>query len=157
MLGADDDPSGFAPSHPVLADIHRRRPDWRVRSTGRVMEALVPAIIEQKVTGQEALGGFRKLVYRFGERAPGAGEERGTWLQPSAETVRQIPPWERLRPGIDPARSRAVVRAAQVAGSLERTVGLPSDEVDRRLARPPASESGPAPRCGSGRTATPTR
>ena len=34
---------------------------------------------------------------------------------------------------IDPARSRAVVEAARVAGSLERTVGLPSEEVDRRL------------------------
>ena len=33
----------------------------------------MPAIIEQKVTGQEALGGFRQLVHRFGERAPGAG------------------------------------------------------------------------------------
>ena len=34
---------------------------------------------------------------------------------------------------IDPARSRAVVQAAKVASSLERTVGLSSDEVDRRL------------------------
>ena len=36
------------------------------------MEALTPAIIEQKVTGQEALGGFRALVRRYGELAPGA-------------------------------------------------------------------------------------
>jgi 3-methyladenine DNA glycosylase/8-oxoguanine DNA glycosylase len=133
MLGADDDPTGFAPTHPVLADIHRRRPHWRVTTTGRVMDALVPAIIEQKVTGQEALGGFRMLVHRFGERAPGAGAERGVWLQPSAETVRMIPSWEWLRMSIDPARSRAAVTAARVAGSLERTVGLPVDEADRRL------------------------
>ena len=32
----------------------------------------MPAIIEQKVTGQEAFGGFRRLVHRFGEKAPGA-------------------------------------------------------------------------------------
>ena len=37
--------SGFAPTHPVLADAHRRRPHWRVCRTGLVMEALVPAII----------------------------------------------------------------------------------------------------------------
>jgi 3-methyladenine DNA glycosylase/8-oxoguanine DNA glycosylase len=133
MLGADDDVAGFDPTHPVLADIHRRRPHWRVTTTGRVMEALLPAIIEQKVTGQEALGGFRKLVHRFGRRGPGAGVERGVWVQPPAETVRMIPSWEWLRVGIDPARSRAAVRAAQVAGSLERTVGLPVTEVDRRL------------------------
>lgn len=133
MLGAEDDASDFAPSHPVLADAHRRRPHWRVCRTGLVMEALVPAILEQKVTGQEALGGFRLLVQRFGERAPGAGADRGLWVQPSAETVRMIPSWEWLRLHIDPARSRAVVRAAQVASSIERTAGLPADEVDRRL------------------------
>ena len=133
MLGADDDPSGFAPVHPVLADAHRRRPHWRVCRTGLVLEALVPAVIEQKVTGQEAFAGFRMLVHRFGERAPGAGTERGVWVQPSADTIRLVPSWEWLRMHIDPARSRTVVRACQVATSLERTVGLPADEVDRRL------------------------
>ncbi len=133
ILGAEDDTTGFEPRHPVLADAHRRRPHWRVCRTGLVMEALLPAIIEQKVTGSEALGGFRQLVYRFGERAPGEGAVRGVWVQPRAETVRRIPSWEWLRLHIDPARSRAVVGAAQVAPSLERTVGLPAHEVDRRL------------------------
>ena len=133
MLGAEDDVTGFVPTHRVLVDAHRRRPDWRVCRTGLVMEALVPAIIEQKVTGQEALGGFRRLVHRFGEKAPGAGLERGVWVQPSAETLRMVPSWEWLRMHVDPARSRAVVRAAQVASAVERTAGLPTDEVDRRL------------------------
>jgi 3-methyladenine DNA glycosylase/8-oxoguanine DNA glycosylase len=133
MLGAHDDPSGFTPVHPVLADAHRRRPHWRVCRTDLVLEALVPAVIEQKVTGQEAFAGFRTLVHRFGERAPGAGRERGVWVQPSAATLRMVPSWEWLRMHIDPARSRAVVRACQVAASLERTVGLPAEEVDRRL------------------------
>jgi 3-methyladenine DNA glycosylase/8-oxoguanine DNA glycosylase len=34
---------------------------------------------------------------------------------------------------IDPARSRTLVRAAQVASSLERTVGIDPVEVERRL------------------------
>jgi 3-methyladenine DNA glycosylase/8-oxoguanine DNA glycosylase len=133
MLGAEDDPTGFDPQHPVLADLRRRFQHWRVGRTGLVMEGLVPAIIEQKVTGQEAFAGFRRLVHRFGDRAPGPGAERGLWVQPAAETLRMIPSWEWLRLPVDPARSRAVVRAAQVASSLERTVGLPGEEVDRRL------------------------
>jgi 3-methyladenine DNA glycosylase/8-oxoguanine DNA glycosylase len=133
MLGADDDPSGFEPRHPVLAELHRRHPHWRVGATGLVMEALVPAIIEQKVTGQEAFGGFRRLVRRYGEPAPGAGADRGLMVQPDSATLRAVPSWEWLRMHVDPARSRAVVRAAQVATALERTVGLPSEEVDRRL------------------------
>ena len=133
MLGADDNPAGFEPRHPVIADAHRRHPHWRLTKTGLVMESLVPAIIEQKVTGQEAFAGFRNLVFRFGERAPGPGAERRLWVQPSPSEIRAIPSWEWLRIHVDPARSKAVIRAAQVAPSLERTVGLAADEVDRRL------------------------
>jgi 3-methyladenine DNA glycosylase/8-oxoguanine DNA glycosylase len=133
MLGAEDDPSGFEPRHPVIVEAYRRHPHWRVARSGLVMESLVPAIIEQKVTGQEAFAGFRMLVHRFGERAPGPGAERGLWVQPSPEQIRLVPSWEWLRMHVDPARSRALVRAAQVASSLERTVGLDAAEVDRRL------------------------
>jgi 3-methyladenine DNA glycosylase/8-oxoguanine DNA glycosylase len=131
MLGAEDDPTGFCPGHPVLAEAHRRHRHWRVGRTGLVMEALVPAVLEQKVTGQEAFAGFRRLVRRFGEPAPGPRPD--LWVQPSASRLRAIPSWEWLRMHVDPARSRAVVRVAQVADALERTVGLPGEEVDRRL------------------------
>ena len=70
MLGADDDPSGFVPVHEPIALAWRRHANWRLGATGLVMESLIPAIIEQKVTGQEAFGAFRALVHRFGERAP---------------------------------------------------------------------------------------
>jgi 3-methyladenine DNA glycosylase/8-oxoguanine DNA glycosylase len=133
MLGAEDDPTGFVPDHPVLADAHRRHPHWRIGRSGLVMEALVPAIIEQKVTGQEAFGGFRMLVRRFGEPAPGPGAERGLRVQPSAERLWMVPSWEWLGLHIDPARSRTVVVAARHAAALERTVGLSGEEVDRRL------------------------
>lgn len=133
MLGADDDWSGFEPRHRVLEEVWRRHPHVRLGQTGLVMEALVPAIIEQKVTGKEAFGGFRALVYRFGERAPGPGRERRVWLQPTPERLRTIPSWEWLRLHIGPARSRTVVTVAKVAESLERTATVSSDEADRRL------------------------
>lgn len=137
MLGAEDDPAGFEPRHPVIAEAHRRHPHWRVARSGLVMESLVPAIIEQKVTGQEAFAGYRLLVRRFGEPAPGPGAERDLWVQPSPEQLRMVPSWEWLRLHIDPARSRTVVRAAQVASALERTVGLDPVEVERRLCSVP--------------------
>jgi hypothetical protein len=133
LLGAADDPSGFEPRHPVLVEAWRRHGDVRIGRSGLVMESLVPAILEQKVTGQEAFAGFRMLVHRFGERAPGAGRERRLWVQPAPEQIRTVPSWEWLRLHVDPARSRALVGAARVAGALERTVGLPHDEADRRL------------------------
>ena len=133
MLGAEDDPSGFEPRHEVVAAAHRRHPYWRLGRSGLVMESLVPAILEQKVTGQEAFAGFRSLVRRFGERAPGPGRARDLWVQPSAGRIRTVPSWEWLRMHVDPARSRTLVHAARVAPSLERTVGLEAVEVDRRL------------------------
>jgi 3-methyladenine DNA glycosylase/8-oxoguanine DNA glycosylase len=133
MLGAEDDWSGFEPRHPVLEEVRRRHPHVRLGRTGLVMEALVPAIIEQKVTGQEAFGGFRALVHRFGERAPGPGRERKVWVQPTPERLRTIASWEWLRLHIDPARSRTVVTVAKVADALERTASVPYDEADRRL------------------------
>ena len=133
MLGADDDVSGFEPRHPLVAEAWRRHSGWRLGRTGLVLEALVPAILEQKVTGQEAFAGFRKLVHRYGDRAPGAGRERRLWVQPDAATLQKVPSWEWLKLHVDPARSRALVGAARVAGSLERLAGLSGEEADRRL------------------------
>ncbi len=131
MLGADDDPSGFRPDlHPLVAEAARRRPHVRFGATHRLWEALAPAVIEQKVTGQEAFAGFRRLVHRYGERAPGPGRDLRLWVQPSAETVRRIPSWEWLRMHVDPARSRTLVRAAAVADTLER---LTPDDADAKL------------------------
>jgi 3-methyladenine DNA glycosylase/8-oxoguanine DNA glycosylase len=131
LLGDDDEPDGFrADLHPLVAEAWRRRPHVRFGATHRLWEALAPAVIEQKVTGQEAFAGFRRLVHRYGERAPGPGRDLRLWVQPSPETVRRIPSWEWLRMHVDPARSRTLVRAASVADSLER---LTRDDADARL------------------------
>jgi 3-methyladenine DNA glycosylase/8-oxoguanine DNA glycosylase len=131
MLGVDDDPTGFAPPT-QLAEAWRHHKYWRLGATDLVMESLVPTIIEQKVTGQEAFAAFRRLVRLYGERAPGPAE-LDLWVQPSAETLRMIPSWEWLQLPVDGARSQAVVAAAKVAASLERAGTMPYDEFDRRL------------------------
>ena len=137
MLGADDDPTGFEPLHEPIADAWRRHRHWRLGATDLVMESLVPAIIEQKVTGQEAFGAFRTMVHRFGERAPGPASEPEPrvrlWVQPSPEDLRAIPSWEWLRLPVDGARSRPVQHAARVASSLERAGRETPEEFDRRL------------------------
>ena len=93
----------------------------------------MPAIIEQKVTGQEAFAGFRRLVHRYGERAPGPGASAGSGSSRAPRPLRRIPSWEWLRMHIDPARSRTIVTVARVADALERTAALPHDEADQRL------------------------
>jgi 3-methyladenine DNA glycosylase/8-oxoguanine DNA glycosylase len=133
MLGEQDDAAGFVAHHPLVAEAARRFSGWRVPRTGLVLEALIPAIIEQKVTGKEAFGSYRTLVHRYGERAPGEGSARGLWVTPSAATWARIPSWEWLRAGVDSARSGAAVRAAGAAGRLEQCVDLTPDDASRRL------------------------
>lgn len=133
MLGADDDTTGFAPHHPRVELAWRANPHWRVTKTGLVLEALVAAILEQKVTGDEAWTGWRLMLRRFGDPAPGPGAVRSMRCLPEAARLTQIPSWEWLRCQVDGSRSRAIVTAARVAASLERTVNLAAEDVERRL------------------------
>ena len=43
----------------------------RLSATGLVMDALVPAVLEQRVTGMEARRAWRGLLRRYGTPAPG--------------------------------------------------------------------------------------
>ncbi len=119
LIGAADDPSTFVPDHPVLVDGVHRFPGLRVPSTGRLLEALVPAIIEQKVLGVDAFAAWRRLHHRFGEAAPGPAPD-GMRVFPEAEQWAAIPSWEWHRAGVDPTRARAAQAVARLAIQLER-------------------------------------
>ncbi|MFD1719553.1 DNA-3-methyladenine glycosylase family protein [Georgenia deserti] len=134
LLGAEDATRSFEPGHHrVVAELARRFAHLRLARTGMVWDALVPAIIEQKVTGSEAFAGYRRLVRGHGDRAPGPGGDLGLWVPPAPETVARIPSYAWLRLGISPQRARTLVSAARVAPSLERAADADSREADRRL------------------------
>ena len=132
LLGARDAAGGFVPGHPLLTETAARVPGLRIPRTGRVVEALVPAVLEQKVTGKEARAAFCALVHRFGTTAPGPAPA-GMAVPPTAEVWRRVPSWEWHRAGVDPKRSRTVCLAMQVAGRLEQAVGMERDDALRRL------------------------
>jgi len=133
MLGADDDPAGFEPRHEVLREVWRRRPHLRIGASGLVLESLAPAIIEQKVTGQEAFAAHRRLLQRYGDSAPGPAADLRLRLPPSPQRLRAVPSWEWLRLPVDGARSRPIQLAARVADALERAGHETPAEFDRRL------------------------
>jgi 3-methyladenine DNA glycosylase/8-oxoguanine DNA glycosylase len=132
MLGAADEQAGFSPGHPVLRRMHIRHAGLRVGRTGQVMEALVPAILEQKVLGIEAHRAWRTLMFRFGAPAPGPAP-RGMRVFPTPRTWARIPSWEWHRSGAEAVRARTIAAAARVAGRLEETVTLSAAEASRRL------------------------
>lgn len=133
MLGEEDDARGFTPVHEPVARALRLHPGWRVPRTGLVLEALVPAVIEQKVTGQEAFSGWRRMVLRFGEPAPGPGSGLGLRVPPSAETLVGVPSWEWLRAGVSPQRADTVLRVVRVAARMEECTSLTHPAARARL------------------------
>lgn len=131
LLGADDAVEGFEPPA-ALADSWRRNATWRIGASDTVWDNLLPTIIEQKVTGQEAFAGYRNLVRRFGSPAPGPDHLK-VRLAPDPAAVRQIPSWEWLKLPVDQGRSKPLLRVASVASSLERALAGGSEALDRAL------------------------
>ncbi len=132
MLGAGDDLASFAPAHPVLRELARRHRGTRVGRTGRVLEALVPAVLEQKVVGHEARRAWWLLLQRYGLPAPGPAPA-GLRVFPPAPTWARIPSWEWHRAGVEAVRARTIIAAAQAAGRLEEITAVAGADADRRL------------------------
>lgn len=123
LLGEQDDDSGFVAHHDAVAAARRGLPGLRLGATGRVWDALVPAVLEQKVTGYEARRSWRELCRWFGEPAPGPCPD-GMRVPPTPNALRGIADWDWHRAGIDLTRRRALLAAARVAPRLERAAEL---------------------------------
>ncbi|MGV9709226.1 DNA-3-methyladenine glycosylase family protein [Gordonia sp. NPDC003424] len=107
FLGAQDVPQELKSDDPVVSRLIGASYGLRIGRTDRVWEALVPAILEQKVVGAEAWRAWRYLVRRYGERAPGPVPDSMRVPPPQAAWA-QIPSWEWHRSGIEPVRMRTI-------------------------------------------------
>ena len=136
LLGVDDPGAADLPADAhgaaLLHDIARRHEGLRIGRSDRVLEALVPAILEQKVVSKEAHRAWHDLLYRFGTRAPGPGPA-SMRVFPSAQTWAAIPSWEWHRAGVEGVRARTIMNAARLASRLEQITALGHEEADRRL------------------------
>ncbi|WP_405498756.1 DNA-3-methyladenine glycosylase family protein [Nocardia sp. NBC_00511] len=132
MLCLDEDLTTFTPEHPKIAEAHRLHPGLRMLRTGLVWEALVPAVLEQKVHTKTAHDSWRKLVWRYGTPAPGPAPE-GLRVMPDADTWRHIPSWVYHRANVGPQRSKTIVLAARIAEKLEAAATLGHADAAQRL------------------------
>ena len=117
LLGLDDDPGALVPRHDAVATAVRRVRGLRIGRSGAVIEALVPAILEQKVTGAEAGRTYRGLIARYGEPAPGGF---GLRLQPDPGVLADLP-YHAFHPlGLERRRAELVRAVCRDAARLER-------------------------------------
>ncbi|MER7049398.1 DNA-3-methyladenine glycosylase family protein [Streptomyces jumonjinensis] len=131
LLGAHDDPGAFTPRHRLLAHTHHRRPGLRLTRTGLVLESLIPSVLEQKVTTDEAYRAWRLLVRKYGEPAPGPAP--GLYVMPDARAWALIPSWEWHRAGVDDKRAATVIRAVRAARRMEEAAAMEPERAQARL------------------------
>ncbi|TLM85818.1 DNA-3-methyladenine glycosylase [Pseudarthrobacter sp. NamE5] len=141
LLGSGDDwqefdePAFHATLPRMVREARRRSLAVRLPASGRVVDQLVPIVLEQKVTVIEARRAYRYLTHRYGTPAPQAGSlapahlllplTAGQWLQ--------VPSWEWHKAGVGPQRSATVMRALRSAVALERLAALPATEAAAKM------------------------
>jgi hypothetical protein len=116
LVGAEDDDGGFHPGHAAVAEAWRRHRGVRITRSGGVVHALIPTILEQRVTGAEARRAYRSMVRALAEPAPGPFD---LLLPPDPKQVAELPyfafhPW-----GVERHRAELVRAVCARAGRIE--------------------------------------
>ncbi|HYZ92097.1 MAG TPA: DNA-3-methyladenine glycosylase 2 family protein [Actinomycetota bacterium] len=122
VLGSRDSLDGWNPSaYPAVREIDRRMSGLRMVATGAVFEAIVPTVLEQKITSEEAHESWRRMAWRWGEEAPGPD---GVRLPPSPAKLAGEPYYAYHRLGVEKKRTDIVRRLADRAVRVEEAKGL---------------------------------
>jgi len=135
----------------VVAGLARQLPGIRIPATGAVLDALFPAILEQKVTGSEARRAWLGLLRQHGAPAPSpspfpppspspaGGPDVGhpdaptLRLRPEASLLARLPAYAYHPFGVEERRAATIKRAAARADWLEAIVDEPTDVATGRL------------------------
>jgi 3-methyladenine DNA glycosylase/8-oxoguanine DNA glycosylase len=134
LIGETDRPHDLVPRHDVVAELVRRLPGLRMCRTNRVVEALVPGVLEQKVVGLEAHRVWSALVRRYGAAAP-AADAAGppVRLPPDPATLGGLPYYAFHPLGLERRRAEVLGRVGRSAAALEAVVPLRLDQAEARL------------------------
>ena len=136
LVGLAQVPAALAGAHPTVAQLARRLPGVRIPRTGAVLDALIPAILEQKVIGEEARRALFELVRRYGEPAPGPPELR-LRLAPAPATLAGLAYYAYHPLGVERRRADLIRRVAARAAWFEAIVDLPIAAAYARLTAVP--------------------
>ena len=140
LLGLHDDTHDeFDPPPGLVRELRRRRGGGRdgqdacvrIGRSLAVAEALVPTILEQRVTGLGARRSWRTLVHRLGEPAPGPVAELR--LPPAPDVLASTPSWIFHRASVERSRAETISGAMARVGRIEEAAAMALPDAHRRL------------------------
>jgi 3-methyladenine DNA glycosylase/8-oxoguanine DNA glycosylase len=145
LIGETDDPAALEPRHPLVAELVRRLAGVRLPRTDRVVEALVRAVIEQKITGLEAQRVYGRLVRTHGTAVAVAGATEGSlaipvslpagrlWAPPAPRVLATLPYFAYHPLGLEQRRAEVLRRIGVLAAKLEAALDLSPEAGRARL------------------------
>ena len=95
------------------------------------MEALIPAVMEQKVTGMEARRAYRRMTIALSEPAPGPSD--GLLLPPDPAVVAGLAYYAFHPFGLERRRADVIRRLCANAAAIEGLTALPGVDARSRL------------------------
>lgn len=136
LLGLMDQPQGFTPCR-KLEELARRMPGLRLPTLPVLFPRLVQVILQQLVSWNDALAGWRQLVRRYGTDAPGPFSLR---LAPTPQAIRELGYYDIVECGVLPRQARLILKVARDASSIERRAGTPESLSEYLLRLPGIGE-----------------
>ncbi len=130
LLGLRDSPAAFSPPAGRLRTLARRARGVHLTRSPWVFDALVRAVLQQRVTFRDAVRAYRRVTQALHEPAPGPLKlllppGPRDWLRLSSEDFR--------RAGVDGQRARALRAAARLSRSVDAAFDLDRAQARARL------------------------
>jgi 3-methyladenine DNA glycosylase/8-oxoguanine DNA glycosylase len=134
-VGLCDDLEGFDPTiHPRITELARRHPGIRLAAAGVIWQELLLVLLGQRVTTEEAVKSWARMVYAWGEPAPGPLELR---LPPTPSAVASASYTDLHRFNVERRRADAILLAARRANRLEEAATMTAADARVRLSALP--------------------
>lgn len=129
LFGFEDQLDQFQPTG-KLGQLAKQLSGARLPKLPVVFHRLVQIVLQQLVSWSDALHGWKTIVQRYGEDAPGPFPLR---LPPTADRLSKLAYFDLVECGVLPRQARIILHLAKEANRIERLASKGPDDVSKVL------------------------